>query len=55
MAAKGYHEAFQQVLRSVRAVLDGQSAAEVADRDMQSWYRALFSPSVQAGLPAPKD
>jgi hypothetical protein len=50
MAAKGYHEAFQQVLRSVRDVLQGQSAAKVADRDLQGWYRALFSPSVQAGI-----
>ena len=50
MAAKGYHEAFQQVLHSVRDVLDGQSAAKVADRDLQNWYRALFSPSVQAGI-----
>jgi len=50
MAARGYHEAFQLVLRSVRNVLRGQSAARVADRDLQSWYRALFSPTVQAGI-----
>jgi Fic/DOC family len=50
MAAKGYQEAFQQVLRSVGDVLKGQSAATVADRDLQAWYRALFSPSVQAGI-----
>lgn len=50
MAAKGYWEAFQLVKTSVRSVLDGKSAATVARSEYQDWYRALFSPSVQAGL-----
>ena len=50
MAAKGYHEAFQAVMTSLRKILGGQSAATVIDRDLPSWYRALFSPSVQVGL-----
>lgn len=50
MAARGYFEAFQLVKKSVRRVLEGKDAAAVAKRDYQDWYRALFSPSVQAGL-----
>ncbi len=50
MAAKGYHETFKTVLGSVREVLTGRPAAVVVSRDLPSWYRALFSPSVQAGL-----
>jgi len=50
MAAKGYLEAFRLVEGSVRSVLEGQSAAAVVKGEYQDWYRALFSPSVQAGL-----
>ncbi len=53
MAAKGYHETFQSVLTSLREILGGRSAPAIIHRDLPSWYRALFSPSVQAGvLPA---
>jgi Fic family protein len=53
MAAKGYHEAFKAVLTSSREILGGQPAPSTINRDLPSWYRALFSPSVQAGvLPA---
>jgi Fic/DOC family len=50
MAAKGYHDAFQRVLVSVRKSIGGQNAGEVFENDLQDWYRALFSPSVQAGI-----
>ncbi|MCM2281211.1 MAG: Fic family protein [Bdellovibrionaceae bacterium] len=50
MAAKGYHEAFQQVLKSVRKTIVGLNAGKVFEDDLQNWYRALFSPSVQAGI-----
>jgi Fic family protein len=50
MAARGYLEAFRLVKTSVRRVLEGESAAAVAKSEYQGWYRALFSPSVQAGL-----
>jgi Fic family protein len=50
MAAKGYHEAFQRVLTSVRKTIAGSPAGEVFEDDLQDWYRALFSPSVQAGI-----
>jgi Fic/DOC family len=50
MAAKGYHETFQAVLKSLREILGGQSAPAIIQRDLPAWYRALFSPSVQSGL-----
>jgi len=50
MAAKGYHEAFQAVLTSLREILGGQPAPAIINRDLPAWYRALFSPSVQSGL-----
>ena len=50
MAAKGYRAAFNKVLSSLGDVLRGRSPGKVVDRDLQSWYRALFSPSVQANI-----
>lgn len=50
MAAKGYREAFKLVKKSVGDILGGQEAPAVVNRDLPDWYRALFSPSVQAGL-----
>lgn len=50
LAARGYWEAFQRVRKSVRAVLEGQDAGEVAEADLSDWYRALFAPSVTAGI-----
>lgn len=50
MAAKGYRETFQAVTTSLQEILGGQPAPTVINRDLAGWYRALFSPSVQAGL-----
>lgn len=50
MAARGYHETFQAGLKSLREILDDQSAPTIIHRDLPAWYRALFSPSVQSGL-----
>lgn len=50
MAAKGYREAFKLVKKSLAEILDGKPAAEIVNRDLPDWYRALFSPSVQSGL-----
>lgn len=50
LAARGYWEAFQRVKDSVRAVLEGSDAGEVAERDLSDWYRNLFAPSVTAGI-----
>ncbi len=50
LAARGYWEAFQRVKESVRAVLQGVDAGEVAGKDLSEWYRSLFAPSVTAGI-----
>jgi hypothetical protein len=50
MAAKGYYEAFQVVRGSVRQVLNGANAGHVFEREHGAWYRALFTPSVSAGI-----
>ncbi|MBL4820462.1 MAG: Fic family protein [Gammaproteobacteria bacterium] len=50
LAARGYHEAFEVVTPSIRKVLDGQNAGEVADDDHSTWYRELFAPSITAGI-----
>ncbi|MYH57762.1 MAG: Fic family protein [Boseongicola sp. SB0675_bin_26] len=50
LAARGYWEAFQRVKESIRAVLEGADASEVAEQDLSDWYRALFAPSVTAGI-----
>ena len=50
MAVKGYHEAFNQVLISIEAILQGASPGKIVERHLQDWYRALFSPSVQAKI-----
>lgn len=50
LAARGYWEAFQSVRESVRAVLEGEDVGDVAERELTAWYRALFTPSVGAGI-----
>lgn len=55
MAARGYYEAFQLVKGSVERALKGENPAHVFDRDHSAWYRALFAPSVSAGIVAPAD
>lgn len=50
MAAKGYYEAFQQVLLSVKTILKGESPGRIIESHLQNWYRALFSSSVQANI-----
>lgn len=50
LAAKGYLEAFNSVAASVSKVLQGEGGGEVFEADLQTWYRHLFSPLVQADL-----
>lgn len=50
MAAKGYREAFTQVLVSTTEILSRGTPGKIVERDLQGWYRALFSPSVQANI-----
>ncbi|MYI70078.1 MAG: Fic family protein [Boseongicola sp. SB0673_bin_14] len=50
LAARGYWEAFQVVRESARAVLEGKDPGEIAERDLAAWHRAMFAPSVAAGI-----
>jgi len=50
LAARGYWQAFQEVKKSVSAVLKNENPGEVADNDHGNWYRELFGASVAAGI-----
>jgi hypothetical protein len=50
MAARGYYQAFLVVKDSIKKILQGDNAGEVADDDHGDWYRELFTPSVTAGI-----
>ena len=50
MAARGYYQAFQAVKESIKTILGGANAGEVADNNHGDWYLELFAPSVAAGL-----
>ena len=50
MAAKGYWEAYQQVKQTIKNALLNQQPVSLKQNHLQNWYRALFSPSVQAGI-----
>ncbi|HEX5177158.1 MAG TPA: Fic family protein, partial [Chthoniobacteraceae bacterium] len=53
MSAKGYLEAFNAVKKSIADIFAGSSPGDVVDRQLQNWYRALFSPSVAVGIVSP--
>jgi len=55
LAARGYWEAFQLVKESVKQILEGGDAALIVEREHNAWFRALFTPSVAAGLLRPRD
>ena len=55
LAARGYWQAHQAVLASVRRVAAGEPPGAVAEADHRTWYRELFAPSVAAGLAQPAD
>lgn len=50
LVARGYWQAFQAVEQSIKKVLNGDNAGQVADRDHATWYRELFGPGVTAGI-----
>lgn len=55
MAARGYWQAFQAVSKSIREILKGKNAGQIALNDHGNWYRELFAPSVQSGILKPSD
>lgn len=50
MAARGYWLAFNAVRSSIEKILSKENAGQVAENDHGDWYRALFSPSVEARI-----
>lgn len=50
LAARGYHEAFLAVKKSLKDILSHQDAGTVIKHDLQSWYQGLFKPCAQAGI-----
>jgi len=54
LAAKGYHNAFQEVIMSITKVLNGESSGSVLSNDLQKWYRQLFTPLLVANLLEPE-
>jgi hypothetical protein len=55
MAAHGYWRAFEAVQASLRRILAAENPGDVARADHGAWYRALFGPSVEAGILAAAD
>jgi hypothetical protein len=55
MAAKGYFEAHTEVAAYIKSELNNPSPTHDLRDALSSWHRALFSPSVQAGLLKPID
>ncbi len=55
LAARGYWQAYQAVLDSVRRVLQNENPGTVVDEDHANWYREMFAPGVTAGLLKPTD
>lgn len=53
MAAKGYRKAFEAVKLSIDRVFHKDNSGIVIKEDLHSWYSALFSPSVKAGILTP--
>ncbi|MBY3026582.1 Fic family protein [Rhizobium leguminosarum] len=50
LAAKGYRLAFEEVRDDVKKILDGTPSGELLEARHQDWFRAMFSPSVTAGI-----
>lgn len=55
LAARGYSDAHLAVLGSVRTVMAGANSGDTLKADLQAWYRAMWAPSVQAGVLKPQD
>jgi fido (protein-threonine AMPylation protein) len=53
LAAKGYRLAFEEVREDIRKILDGAPMGELLEARHQDWFRAMFSPSVTAGIIKP--
>ncbi len=50
LAARGYRQAFQLVVRSVAGIIEGADPGALVRETHREWYRALFEPCVAAGF-----
>ncbi|MBX5241986.1 Fic family protein [Rhizobium sp. NLR22b] len=50
LAAKGYRLAFEEVREDIAKILNGAPTGELLEARHQNWFRAMFSPSVAAGI-----
>ena len=50
LAARGYWQAYQVVIESIKHVLKGNNSGQVVKKDHRIWYRELFIPGVTAGI-----
>ena len=55
MAARGYWQATQEVIKSIKKILNKENSGVVAEREHGDWYRELFAPSVTANLLKPSE
>jgi hypothetical protein len=55
MAARGYFEAHNVVKDDLLRVTKGENPGTVFRQGLSRWYRALFNPSIQAGILSPAD
>ena len=50
LAARGYYQAYQMLMRSIGDVFEGKSAGRMYVTDHREWHFQLFEPCVQAGI-----
>jgi Fic family protein len=50
LAAKGYRLAYEEVRKDIRSILEGEPSGPLLSHRHQDWFRAMFQPSVQAGV-----
>ncbi|KSV75630.1 hypothetical protein N185_17470 [Sinorhizobium sp. GW3] len=50
LAAKGYRLAFEEVREDIGKILDGVPSGDLLETRHQDWFRAMFRPSVAAGI-----
>lgn len=54
LAAKGYRNAFEAVKEGIKRGLSGVDPGVIVEKELQKWYRELFSPLVRLGIIAPE-
>ena len=55
LAAKGYNLAHDEVKNTIRRILGGENPGSTLRDSFPDWHRALWTPSVQAGILKPED